>query len=110
MAPGLAGPEDWAWRRRVRTELDNLRSAVTWALDSGDPDDSVLALRIIAALVNEVSLDRGGRHRRMGGAALGAAEHATPVLRSAVFAGAGMKAFMRGDLARAAQPVGGSAA
>ena len=36
MAPGLAGPEDWAWRRRVRTELDNLRSAVTWALDSGD--------------------------------------------------------------------------
>jgi ATP/maltotriose-dependent transcriptional regulator MalT len=101
IAPGLAGAEDWAWRRQVRTELDNLRSAVTWALDSSIADDAVLALRIIAALVNEVSLDRAAGIGGWAERALGPAEHATPVLRSAVFAGAGMKAFMRGDLARA---------
>jgi predicted ATPase/class 3 adenylate cyclase len=101
MAPGLAGSEDWAYRRRVRTELDNLRSAVTWALDSGAADDAMLALRIVAALVNEVSLDRAAGIGGWAERALVAAEHAPPELRSAVFAGAGMKAFMRGDLARA---------
>ncbi len=101
MAPGLAGSEDWAYRRRVRTELDNLRSAVTWALDSGAADDAMLALRIVAALVNEVSLDRSAGIGGWAERALVAAEHAPPELRSAVFAGAGMKAFMRGDLARA---------
>ena len=101
MAPGLAGPEDWAWRARVRTELDNLRTAVTWSLDSGDETDAVFALRIIGALVNEVSLDRAAGIGGWAERALVAAEDATPVLRSAVFAGAGMKAFMRGDLARA---------
>ena len=43
----LLGPDELAWRARVDAELDNLRAAVTWALDRDD-DDRVLALRIIA--------------------------------------------------------------
>ena len=31
---GLLGPDEIAWRHRVLDDLDNLRAAVTWALDS----------------------------------------------------------------------------
>ena len=44
----IRGPDEFVWRRRLRAELDNLRSAVTWALDSSDVEDGELALRIIA--------------------------------------------------------------
>ena len=100
-SPGLAGPEDWVWRRRVRAELDNLRSAVTWSLDSASDGDAVLALRVIAALVNEVSLDRAAGIGAWAERALVEIDQADPMLRSAVLAGAGMKAFMRGDFERA---------
>src|SRR4029450_9389621 len=36
--PGLVGPDELAWRPREDAELDNLRTAVTWALDRDDPD------------------------------------------------------------------------
>jgi predicted ATPase len=50
---GLLSPDELAWRARERAELDNLRGAVTWALDRDDGDDLTLALRIIGALANE---------------------------------------------------------
>jgi hypothetical protein len=55
----LVGREELAWRVRVNAERDNLRAAVYWALDRDD-DDTLLALRIIAALAYEVIMDPPG--------------------------------------------------
>ena len=51
--PGLYGPDEFAWRTREGAELDNLRAAVTWALDCDDVDDVALALGIVSALSDE---------------------------------------------------------
>ncbi len=37
--PGLVSRDELTWRTRENVELDNLRAAVTWALDRDDPDD-----------------------------------------------------------------------
>jgi hypothetical protein len=55
--PGLEGPDELAWRTRESAELDNLRAAVTWALDRDNPDDLALALRIIGALAAELIMN-----------------------------------------------------
>ncbi|MGO9456555.1 MAG: adenylate/guanylate cyclase domain-containing protein [Acidimicrobiales bacterium] len=44
---GLKGPKERTWLEGVEEDLDNLRSAVTWSLDSGEPD---VALRCVLAL------------------------------------------------------------
>ncbi len=64
--PGLEGPDELAWRTRENAELDNLRAAVTWALDRDDPDDIGLALRIIGALAYEATDQPGRGHRGVG--------------------------------------------
>jgi predicted ATPase/class 3 adenylate cyclase len=43
---GLRGPEEAAWTRRVASEQENLRAAMTHALDT---DDANVALRLLAA-------------------------------------------------------------
>ncbi|WP_051399497.1 BTAD domain-containing putative transcriptional regulator [Haloechinothrix halophila] len=45
--PGIRGADDDVWVPRVEAELDNLRAAHRWAVDSGDAD---LALRVSAPL------------------------------------------------------------
>jgi predicted ATPase/class 3 adenylate cyclase len=45
--PRLWGPEDAIWLERLEREHDNLRAALSWALDHGEVD---LALRLGAAL------------------------------------------------------------
>ena len=54
--PLLRGPDELAWRRQVRAELDNLRAAFAWSLDSAIADGQ-LGLRIVAALAHEALLD-----------------------------------------------------
>jgi hypothetical protein len=44
---GLKGPEERRWLERIEEELDNLRAAVTWALDSRQPAP---ALTCVSAL------------------------------------------------------------
>jgi predicted ATPase len=44
---GLRGPDEAAWTEQVERNLDNLRAAVSWAVDAGEPD---AALEIIASL------------------------------------------------------------
>jgi predicted ATPase len=44
---GLRGPDEVSWTEQVERELDNLRAAVSWAADAGEPD---AALKIIASL------------------------------------------------------------
>jgi predicted ATPase len=50
---GLRSAAELVWVSRTQAELDNLRAAVLWALDSGVDEDGDLALRIIADLTGE---------------------------------------------------------
>jgi predicted ATPase len=50
IAPELTGPEELTARRRLAFELDNVRAAVTWALDSPAEADAELGVGIIAHL------------------------------------------------------------
>jgi tetratricopeptide (TPR) repeat protein len=56
--PALLGPNELEWRPRVGHELDNLRAAVFWGLDHGEPADVEDALRIITALAYEGTMRR----------------------------------------------------
>jgi predicted ATPase/class 3 adenylate cyclase len=44
---GLRGPDEGVWTKRVEVELENLRLALTWAIEAGEAD---LALRVVAGL------------------------------------------------------------
>jgi predicted ATPase/DNA-binding CsgD family transcriptional regulator len=45
--PELRGPQTTAWLGRLETEHDNLRTALSWSLEGGDPK---LGLRLTAAM------------------------------------------------------------
>ena len=45
--PGLLGPQQREWLERLDAERDNIRAALSWALDAGEAD---IGLRIGAAL------------------------------------------------------------
>jgi predicted ATPase/DNA-binding CsgD family transcriptional regulator/Tfp pilus assembly protein PilF len=45
--PHLFGPEQHAWLTRLKPEWDNVRAAVEWALEHGQPE---ITLRLMAAL------------------------------------------------------------
>ena len=53
----LEGPDELVWHERVRAELDNLRAAIGWALDSSQTTDAQLGLRIVAALAYAAVID-----------------------------------------------------
>jgi predicted ATPase len=102
----LLGPEELAWRRRLRAELDNVRAAVLWSLDSNTPRDRQFALAIIANLATEVQADRAAGYGSWAARAVPLTDEATPGQRSAVLAAASLDAHNRGDLeaARALAP------
>ncbi len=94
---GLHGGGELAARAQIHRELDNLRAAVTWSLDSLVPGDVEAALRIIAAIAHEA-----GGHQQLGvGAwAMRAAPRASassPGQRTAVLAAAAVFAVQTGD-------------
>jgi predicted ATPase/class 3 adenylate cyclase len=95
---GFLGPEELAWRPRTMIELDNLRIAVAWSLDRGDPADRELAIRVIAALSNEANsgsaLGVGSWSER----ALPFVDVTTPERRAAVLSAASWNALFGGDL------------
>jgi predicted ATPase/class 3 adenylate cyclase len=102
-APALRGPDELAWRRRVRVDLDNLRAAVFWALDASTPEDREAALHIIAYLATEATLDRGAGFDAWAERALPFLDETTPLQRPSVLGAAAFAAYHRGDveLARA---------
>jgi predicted ATPase/class 3 adenylate cyclase len=54
----LRGADEVASRLRLLDDLDNLRAAVTWALDRTDESDARYGFRIAAALYNEAAMRR----------------------------------------------------
>jgi predicted ATPase/class 3 adenylate cyclase len=93
----MRGPEEMTARAQLTRELDNLRTAVTWSLDSSVPGDVVSALRSIAAIAPEADAHH---HMGVGGWALRAAPRAaegSPGQRAAVLSGAAICALQAGD-------------
>ena len=96
--PGLEGSDEAAWVGRFDAELDNLRAAVAWALDTEAPADAELGLRIIAPLVGQSFYRPSAGVGEWAEAALARAETSTPGRRCAVLAAAAWKAVLEGDL------------
>jgi predicted ATPase/class 3 adenylate cyclase len=92
---GLIGPDEFAWRRRFRADLANLRAAVTWALDTAGESES--AVRIIAGLASESITDHTAGVGAWADKARTAAAQSTPGRHSAVLAAAAWYAWYLGD-------------
>jgi predicted ATPase/class 3 adenylate cyclase/Tfp pilus assembly protein PilF len=97
--PELRGPDQLEWLERLETEHDNMRAALTWALERQQAE---LALRLGGALTWFWSV-RGyyGEGRRWLEAALTIEGRVSPEVRAMVLAGAGDLASEQGDLDRA---------
>ena len=95
--PGLRGPDEGAWCERVEVELENLRLALTWAIETEEAD---LALRLVAGLaVSGYPAGCPFGDMAMSAAELeGARGHA---LRPLALASAAWSAFHRGEFERA---------
>jgi predicted ATPase/class 3 adenylate cyclase len=93
---GLRGRDELAWRERLLCDLDNLRSAVVWGLDTGVEEDQQTAVAIIAWLAYESqTLATGiGRWAEQALPTLG---RSTPGYRSAALGAATAAAVYRGD-------------
>jgi predicted ATPase/class 3 adenylate cyclase len=98
---GVRGPDELVWRARLRDELDNLRSAVAWSLDSAATDDAELGLRIITALTPQQSFDPALGIGAWATQAIDRAETSTPGRRYAVLTAAAYYAAVNGQYDRA---------
>ena len=99
--PALVGRDELAWRPRVGEEIDNLRAAVLWGLDSQAPDDVELAIRIIAALGYESTMRRSAGIAAWADEAVAKLGSTTPGRRCAVLGAAAFAASYVGEIARA---------
>lgn len=93
--PELISRNELAWRPKVVAEIDNIRAAVTWALDRDDPDDGELAMRIIAALAMESVLNRAGGIGGWAEQAIASGRHADSPHRPTVLVAATFGAYHR---------------
>jgi hypothetical protein len=94
---GLRGPDELASRELLMADLDNLRAAVVWGLDSGAEEDAEAAVRIVAWLAFQTFYPPTG----IGGwaeQAIDAAQRSSPGLRQAVLGAAAHGAELRGDV------------
>jgi predicted ATPase/class 3 adenylate cyclase len=93
---GLRGVDEVAWRDRLMADLDNLRSAVVWGLDTSVENDQQRAIATVAWLAYE-SWTRATGIGRWAEQALPAVQRSTPGNRCAVLGAAAVAAWMRGD-------------
>jgi predicted ATPase/class 3 adenylate cyclase len=96
LSKGLRGRDELRWRERLTADLDNLRAAVVWGLDSGADGDEQMAVHLVAQLAYQAAVRATGVGR-WAEQAINAAQRSSPGLRSAVFGAAAMGAQLRGD-------------
>jgi predicted ATPase len=96
--PGMVNAEEFAWRPRIRLELDNIRAAVTWSLDRPTHADSRYAIRVIAALAYLANQDRPSGVGTWAERAIDLAETTEPVYRAPILAAAAESLRGQGDL------------
>ena len=97
--PALLGRDEVVWRTRLRDDLDNLRSAVSWSL--GD-DDGDLGVRIVAALAMAAIQEAITGVATWAEAAVERARSSAPGLRMAVLCAAAWGVLLSaGDPSRA---------
>ena len=102
LGPALLGRDELRWRPRLRADLDNLRSAVHWALGSGSDEDGELAVRIGSALAAYAVHEAAGDIASWLEASIARARCSTPAWRCAVLGAAAFAAFQNhGDIALA---------
>jgi predicted ATPase/class 3 adenylate cyclase len=98
---GMEGPDEFAWRARMRGDSDNIRAAVTWSLDAREPTDHEYAVAIVAAFAYE---SNGGIELPVSEwalRALDAAEASTPGRRFSVLGAATWGEVTNGNFDRA---------
>ena len=86
---GFTGADDVLWTGRLGAELDNIRTAVVWALDRNLPQEQELALRILAPLQTVGRASGDTSLELLAAQAVPAAEASRPELRAPVLALAG---------------------
>jgi predicted ATPase/class 3 adenylate cyclase len=101
VAPALQGRDERLWRARLRRDLDNLRAALTWSLDSADDEDGELAMRTVAALASQATLDRTAGISAWAQRCLERATRSTPERRARVVSAAAWEATSGGSYERA---------
>ena len=99
---GVQVADEEQWLQRMATEIDNLRAAVLWSLDSTDDKDGELALHIIAEMT-ACSFEDWSGVWFWAEQAIERAKRADPALRSTVLAVASSSAFYRTDYVTAHQ-------
>jgi predicted ATPase/class 3 adenylate cyclase len=99
--PKLRGLHQQSWLERLEAEHDNLRAAMTWALESGEGS---FALRL-SAILSPFWEVRGHftEGRQWLTKALDQGQDGSAALRAAAFTGAGTMAFCQCDYAQAKQ-------
>ncbi len=98
---GLEGPDEHVWRARVRADLDNVRAAIRWALDSALTADAQLGLRIVAALAYAAVIDMTSGVGAWTERAVARVAETTPGRRTAILGAAAIQAIYVGALERA---------
>jgi hypothetical protein len=98
---GLLGPDELLWRPRVIAELDNLRAAVAWALDSEQRAARALGARIVAGLSGEANSVSSSDVAAWAERALRFLDEFAVVERAGVLKAAAWSAQLAGDLEHA---------
>jgi predicted ATPase/class 3 adenylate cyclase len=97
--PGLKGPAQEMWLKRLDTEHDNIRAALSWATEQGEAE---LGLRLAGAL-GQFWYARGyfNEGKRWLAETLARGERASPLARAKALAGLSWLADVQGELYRA---------
>jgi predicted ATPase/class 3 adenylate cyclase len=100
LAPDLFTADEIAARQRIQVDLDNLRAAVSWALDRDDRDDNELGLRIPAAFFTEGAMGRSSGMSELALRALPLVDSTTPERRYRILAAAAWDAHAQAQIDR----------
>jgi non-specific serine/threonine protein kinase len=100
--PELLGADQGRWLQRLRTELGNLRAALSWSLESGQEEERArLRLRLAAALWRFWGAEGFEEGKRWLRTALQRDPGGFPAVRAKALRGLGYILFFQQDYARA---------